>query len=150
MLLFLAAALLVTAFCYIESRVASCPVIPLRFLRSVAILRVLLASVPMLFAWNQVCSSRDTMCAFVQMTFLNVQIIFDLALYAEVRANDGSTFKDWALTCLFFGQPLGAFIAGYIIKYTGKIKSLLFVNALLSLALYALLAFGWIGTSTCQ
>ena len=45
---------LITGFCYIELHVAACPVIPLRFLRSAAILKVLLASVPILFAWNQV------------------------------------------------------------------------------------------------
>ena len=44
---------LIAAFCYIELYVAACPVIPLRFLRSAAILKVLLASVPILFAWNQ-------------------------------------------------------------------------------------------------
>ena len=44
---------LIAAFCYIESHVASCPVIPLRFLGSLAISKVLLGSLPILFAWNQ-------------------------------------------------------------------------------------------------
>jgi len=53
--LFLLTPVTVVAFCYVESRLASCPVIPLRFLKSCAVLKVLLASVPIMFAWNQVC-----------------------------------------------------------------------------------------------
>ena len=47
--------ILIAAFCYIESHIAPCPVIPLKFLGSFAIFKVVLASVPIVFAWNQVC-----------------------------------------------------------------------------------------------
>ena len=74
-------------------------------------------------------------------------MIFNLAFYVEIRTTDGSQFQDWALTCLFFGQPLGASIAGYLIKRTQKVVGLLFVNSLVSLVLYTSLAAGWIRKS---
>ena len=63
-------------------------------------------------------------------------MLFNLAFHVEIRTTDGSHFRDWALTCLFFGQPLGASIEEYIVKRTQKIPGLLFVNSLLSLVLY--------------
>ena len=74
-------------------------------------------------------------------------MIFNLAFYAEIRSTDGSQFHNWALACLFFGQPLGASIAGYIIKRTQKVVGLILVNAILSLVLYTSLATGWIRKS---
>ena len=47
--------ILIAVFCYIISHTASCPVIPLKFLGSLAIFKVMLASVPILRAWDQAC-----------------------------------------------------------------------------------------------
>ena len=76
-------------------------------------------------------------------------MIFNLAFYVDIWTTDGSQFRDWALTFLFFGQPLGNSIAGYIIKHIQKVAGLLFVNYLLSPCCISL-ANGWIRKSHAE
>ena len=99
----------------------------------------MLASVPILFAWTQVCF-RESQPAFIPLILSGYIGALQPCLPRRGTHHDGSRFRDWALTCLFFGQPLGASIEEYTVKRTQKVAGLLFVNSLLSLVLYTSLA----------
>lgn len=60
----------------------------------------------------------------------------------QVRALDGTTFTDYALTCVYVGVPLGALFGGFVIKQTHQNRWTMVANALLSGLLYILFATG--------
>jgi hypothetical protein len=78
------------------------------------------------------------------ITLILDQITFSLSLYVQVRAVPGSTFQNWALTCVFVGGPLGSILAGLIIKKTKEFKALLFGTMILGTLPYFCLGLGWI------
>lgn len=70
------------------------------------------------------------------------QILFNLPLYIQTRALDGTAFSDYALTCVFIGIPLGALFGGFVIRQTQQNRLTMIVNGLASGILYALFASG--------
>ncbi|KAK4674169.1 hypothetical protein QC763_118045 [Podospora pseudopauciseta] len=52
---------------------------------------------------------------FGVISILN-SIVFIIPPYIQVRAFDGPSLEDWALTCVFLGFPIGAISGGYLIK----------------------------------
>ncbi|KAH7377959.1 major facilitator superfamily domain-containing protein [Cadophora sp. MPI-SDFR-AT-0126] len=115
----------IALFYYFESRHASFPIIPTRFIRMRSVVAVICCAFPVVFAFNQ--------------------LIYNFALYVETRSlHTPSKFNDWALSCVYVGRPIGAVIAGLLIRWYLKFKPLLQVNLVVSVGIYFLVSAGWI------
>ncbi|PVH80968.1 MFS general substrate transporter [Cadophora sp. DSE1049] len=109
---------------YIEGVLAQHPIFPVSFFTSPPVLLANFCAIAVVFAWNQV--------------------MFNLSFYTQVRDIDGNLFQNWVLTCVFVGQPIGAFVSGVGIQKTKAVKAILAGSMLLSCLLYSSLAAGWI------
>ncbi|MAD83004.1 MAG: hypothetical protein CL912_08570 [Deltaproteobacteria bacterium] len=79
----------------------------------------------------------------VQLLTVDGQLIYNFALYVETRSLHTPTqFNDWALSCVYVGRPVGAVIAGLLIRRYMKFKPLLQVNMVVSVGIYFLIAMG--------
>ncbi|OAL46161.1 MFS general substrate transporter [Pyrenochaeta sp. DS3sAY3a] len=107
---------------YHEKYIAVNPTIPIDIVSRLPIIRVFITVFSVVFA-------------------LNV-ILFNLPLYTQTRALDGTTFSDYALTCVFIGIPLGALFSGFVIQKTQQNRITMTANGLVSGILYALFASG--------
>ncbi|KAE9374178.1 MFS general substrate transporter [Stipitochalara longipes BDJ] len=116
--------ILIIALLYIERYLTQSPIFPTRFFTSVPVLLVNVCNVALVFSWNQV--------------------LFNLSFYTQIRAIDGNPFQNWVLTCIFVGQPIGAFLSGLYIQKTRAVKAVLTGSILLSCLLYTGLSAGWI------
>ncbi|KAM5343254.1 hypothetical protein ACJ41O_014220 [Fusarium nematophilum] len=68
---------------------------------------------------------------FGVISILN-SIVFVIPPYIQVRAFDGPSFEDWALTCVFLGFPVGAILGGYLVKKGSiPVQRIMLANAVL-------------------
>ncbi|KAF2810816.1 uncharacterized protein BDZ99DRAFT_385719, partial [Mytilinidion resinicola] len=88
----------VSLFYYVETRVATSPIIPMRFIRMPAVIAVFACGLPINFAFDQ--------------------LLYSFGTYLEARSfNASSTFSDWALTCVYLGRPFGTILGGIVIRH---------------------------------
>lgn len=121
-ILLVAAPLLIGAFIYFEAKFPERPIIPVKHLKDLSVVKVLVCVFGVVFSFNA--------------------ILFNLPLYIEIRAFDGSAFHDWALTCVYLGQPAGAVFGGWVIRKRRQVKDLMIINAAFTELLYILYATG--------
>ncbi|KAK4174902.1 major facilitator superfamily domain-containing protein [Triangularia setosa] len=88
--------LLMVVFVAYEAKLAASPILDMTPIFNIQYLRVLFQ-------------------VFGVISILN-SIVFIIPPYIQVRTFEGSSFEDWALTCVFLGFPVGAIVGGYLIK----------------------------------
>ncbi|PVH81307.1 hypothetical protein DL98DRAFT_416709, partial [Cadophora sp. DSE1049] len=88
---------LAALFYYAETRVATTPIVPKRFIQNRHIAIALACALPMKFAFDQ--------------------LRFSFGTYLQARSFGRETpFTDWALTCVYLGRALGTIVCGLLIR----------------------------------
>ncbi|KAK3328690.1 major facilitator superfamily domain-containing protein [Cercophora scortea] len=99
-------------FVLFESKAAKAPMFDMKPIFKIPYLRVLLQVFFVISIFNSILSITPP--------------------YIQVRAFDGPSFEDWALTCVFLGFPAGAILGGYLAKAeTLSVPRIMLANAAL-------------------
>ncbi|EPE33003.1 MFS general substrate transporter [Glarea lozoyensis ATCC 20868] len=114
---------LVALFYYADTRLASTPIVPKRFVQDRNIAIALACTLPMKFVFDQ--------------------LRFSFGTYLQARSfGKDSSFDDWALTCVYLGRALGTIGCGLLIKRYRRFKPYLKAVIIVDLIIYFCFALG--------
>ncbi|KAL3489021.1 major facilitator superfamily domain-containing protein [Aspergillus germanicus] len=126
-LLFLSTPVLISLFYYIETHIATSPIVPKRLVQNKNVAIALACTLPMKFAFDQIPR----------------QLRFSFGTYLAAQSfGHESSFNDWALTFIYFGRSLGTLMSGLLVRRYRKFKRFLQVDIVIDIVIYACFALG--------